>query len=63
MQNDETRPWQSFNLSFSRAKNLLELNQDLWLQYPVEQNANGFQNFVTIDDESYYCTWTDLFMD
>ncbi|MDO9088348.1 MAG: DUF4173 domain-containing protein [Anaerolineaceae bacterium] len=63
MQNQETRPWQSFNLSFSRAKNLLEQNQKLWLQYPVEQDENGFQNFVMIDSETYYCAWADLFMD
>jgi hypothetical protein len=63
MQNQETRPWQSFNLSYTQAKNMLEQNQNLWLQYPVEQDENGFQNFVTIDNQPYYCAGADLFLD
>lgn len=63
IQDQETLPWQSFNISRTQSINLLQQYQQDWDQYPVTQDENGYQYVVEVNAETYYCSNADLFMD
>ena len=63
IQNQEARPWQSFNISQVRSTHLLAQYQKEWDQYPVTPDERAYLTFIEVNGESYYCSNADLYMD
>lgn len=63
VQNKESLPWQSFNISRFKSEQLLQQYQDEWVKYPVIQEDNERQKFVEIDGEKYYCSYNSMWID
>jgi len=63
IQNQEARPWQSFNISHARSVNLLDQFQQEWQNYPIQQDESRIQDYVLVDGEKYFCANTSNWID
>lgn len=63
IQKQETRPWQSFNISRARSVNLLDQYQLEWRQYPIQQDESRGDDFILVYGEKFFCAidanWID----
>jgi hypothetical protein len=57
IQKQETRPWQSFNISRTNSVNLLDQYQLEWQKYPIQQDEQRIQDYVLVDGEKYFCAF------
>jgi len=62
-QNQDKRPFLSFNFSNAQSTKLLAQYQQEWKKYPISQGESEYQKIVEIDGEPYYCSLNSMWID